>query len=372
MEQQNMNNAFTRYLYFKKEVEISLVTCILEKKNEAEFWAYELFYSGYQQETLNLLWKIYYNFFATLNPSFEAYFMKKQKETMDHDDTIIATIVNNLIIRPFNLDVFLLHKINTHLDIEDEEEENQSINLWEKYVEHKDFLNITKLILLDCSSLKTLNKLSECCSVDKDKIITQTKSWQKIINHHSDQSMTPIILISKLMGFFTKQEQKPKGKNFYVIIEPSMIEKYKTIAHLPTTNAYKILPQVCQYSIDPSHYLSLFEIPRHAEQKPMDMYHYKWLYYASFSPVWASRIQEYHGFINHPKKAIEFGTEDNMELFYEKYGYEPDEQKIEIQHRNVQPIQNVRTWQTVYDQYVEEGIVRISSDIMEALDRIRF
>lgn len=364
--------AFTRYLYFKKEVEISLVTCILEKKNEAEFWAYELYYSGYQEETISLLWKIYYYFFATLNPSFEAYFIKKQKENPE-DETIIATIVNNLIIRPFNLDVFLLHKINTHLDIEDEEEEGQQdeSDRWSKYVETKDFLNISKMILLDCSSPKTLNKLSECCSIEKDKVITQTKSWQKIINHHPpDQTMSPIILISKLMGFFTKQEQKPKGKNFYVIIEPAMIEKYKTIV---TTNAaYQTLPKVCLYSIDPTHYLSLFEIPRHAEQKPMDMYHYKWLYYASFSPVWAARIQEYRGTVNHPKKVIEFGTEDNMELFYERYGYEPDEQKIEIQHRNIQPIQNVRTWQSVYDQHVESGIVRISSDIMEALDRIRF
>ena len=49
--------------------------------------------------------------------------MKKQKEN-PQDDTIIAVIVNNLIIRPFNLDVFLLHKINTHLDIEDEDEDD--------------------------------------------------------------------------------------------------------------------------------------------------------------------------------------------------------------------------------------------------------
>ena len=70
---------FTRYLYVKDEVRISLLVSILNKSDDAIFWAYELYYSGFKTELLNLIWKIYYDFFATLNPTFEQYLLKKYK-----------------------------------------------------------------------------------------------------------------------------------------------------------------------------------------------------------------------------------------------------------------------------------------------------
>ena len=59
----NEDIIFTRYLYIKDEVEIALLTNILEKKEESVFWAYELYFSGFQKEVFQYLWDIYYNFF---------------------------------------------------------------------------------------------------------------------------------------------------------------------------------------------------------------------------------------------------------------------------------------------------------------------
>ena len=51
---------FTRYLYEKEEVEIHLLLSLLYKKQEdALFWAYELFYSGFEIHLLQYLLKIY-------------------------------------------------------------------------------------------------------------------------------------------------------------------------------------------------------------------------------------------------------------------------------------------------------------------------
>ena len=66
---------FTRYLYIKDEVQISLLVSILNKNDDAIFWAYELYYSGFKKELLNIIWKIYYDFFVTLNPTFEIYLL---------------------------------------------------------------------------------------------------------------------------------------------------------------------------------------------------------------------------------------------------------------------------------------------------------
>ena len=50
---------FTRYLYNKTEVKQSLFISRLQRNlDEAMFWAYELYYSGFKKELINLLWTI--------------------------------------------------------------------------------------------------------------------------------------------------------------------------------------------------------------------------------------------------------------------------------------------------------------------------
>ena len=369
MSQKNASTIFTRYLYNKEEVEIALTTCILEKKNDAIFWAYELFYSGYQTETFIILWKIYYYFFSTLNPSFEVYFMKTQKEwsKTKTDDCIISVIVNNLLIRSFNLDVFLLHKVNTHLEIEEDEEVKPTFNT---LLETRKYLTISKHLLESEITLLLLNTIANHFIIDTDKSMLHVKNWNKIIKFHNDTKITAILIISKVIGFYSKQEKMTSVKNFYITIEPNEIDRYKTI-NSSKIHPYKVLPIVCEFSIDAYNYLSLFDIIRHNDPKPMDKYHYKWLYYASQSPIWADRIQHFNGSINHASKLVEFSNEDDNDLFYDTYGYEPDEQRIEIQHRNIQPITQTKSWRSMIEEHLIHGLVKIDEDILEAFERIR-
>jgi hypothetical protein len=73
---------FTRYLYIKEEVVLALLLALLEKKSQDEclLWTYELYYSGFQEEIFQIILKIYYDFFATLNPSMESYILVKYAE----------------------------------------------------------------------------------------------------------------------------------------------------------------------------------------------------------------------------------------------------------------------------------------------------
>lgn len=114
-----MNNEFifTRYLYVKQEVIISLFTCVLERKEDkALFWAFELFYSGFEKELFQTIWKIYYDLFHTLNPSYYAYIIKKENEwtkvkTLQDKSDIIYSIIANFFVRPLNIDIFILCKL---------------------------------------------------------------------------------------------------------------------------------------------------------------------------------------------------------------------------------------------------------------------
>jgi len=60
--------------------------------------------------------------------------------------------------------------------------------------------------------------------------------------------------------------------------------------------------------------------------------HNHWLYYASFSPVWMNRIQEFHGWVDEDFMKIVFENEAFEEEFYNNWGVEPDEQSLEIQN----------------------------------------
>ena len=55
-----------------------------------------------------------------------------------------------------------------------------------------------------------------------------------------------------------------------------------------------------------------------------------WLYYCSKTPIWEERIRAFNGIVDDEKKCVEFADDDSLESFYENWGFEPDEQPVEI------------------------------------------
>ena len=94
----------TRYLYEKEEVEYSLVISLLKKKESALFWAFELYHSGFKEELKQIIWKIYYFYYAALNRTLEAYLFTKLKNM---NEEIIPYIIHNLLVRKWSYDIHL-------------------------------------------------------------------------------------------------------------------------------------------------------------------------------------------------------------------------------------------------------------------------
>ncbi len=234
---------FTRYLYIKDEVKLSLLISLLNKSDAALFWAFELFYSGFQIELLGLLYKIYYDFFATLNPTFEVYLNKKKDiylSELDKREKVVASIVNNLLIRDFNTDVFMMRKI---------------AELFEPDLELSERSEVYQ-ILSEKSDLE-----DELQFVPKKIILLANMVSQKLENE-----MT-----------------KKKKKNFYVKFDQESLEQYKTQTVTPV---YRTLTTTCKHNIDEGKMLSLFKLARTKETNLTEKYNANWLYSASFSPSW--------------------------------------------------------------------------------------
>jgi len=97
-EQDQEEPEFTRYLYERRQVRYSLQMALIEKKREeALFWAYELYHSGFKDEVWQLAIEIYLQHYATYNPRFrtrlDSFYAEWQKT---NDACLIGTVVGTL------------------------------------------------------------------------------------------------------------------------------------------------------------------------------------------------------------------------------------------------------------------------------------
>jgi hypothetical protein len=235
----------TRYLYVKEEVMISMTISILEKKREeALFWAYELYWSGFQTETFEYLSSMFWEMFESLNPRLGS-FIKSQIEYWKQDKTkhyTLGTIIRNLTdqSRKFQVDSFVLKKQPT---------------LDNKIKDHKFY------IMLDDNDVKQYENLL----IGEDEL--------------------PRFILGKACRYSTRKE--------------------------------------CNFIFGTSH-----QNVCHSDMIYISTM--KWEYYASFSPIWSERIEKYNGTVDHDKKTVVFEDDDDLDEFYDQYGYEPDEQRTEL------------------------------------------
>jgi hypothetical protein len=215
---------FTRYLYMKINVIISLKIAIASYDYEsALFWAYELYYSGFEIETFEILFYIYETNYSKHHPKLGVYIKQKYNDLNSKvKDTIIATIIKNMM------------------------------------------------------------KKSDINEIDNPR---------------------------------------------FIVVQPEQIEKYKTIEPESTTCIWKHLRTVCVKSVAKK------PLSKANQTKLLNIFRDKWLFCASFSPIWKNRIHEYHGKIDGKTSSIIFLNMDDSEEFYNRFNYEPDEQDIELQKK---------------------------------------
>jgi hypothetical protein len=154
--------------------------------------------------------------------------------------------------------------------------------------------------------------------------------------------------------------------------EENEINNYKTIDLVKP--AWKTLSMVNLLNIDQNNYLSLFHLKRE-KYNIINAYRDNWCYHASFSPLWQERIKNCNGTIDHINKKIIFndyrydsnGNDDDYERFYQNYGLEPDEQKMEIQEKTIQNIKQERTCLQFYKKHKNHGIVDIEEEYLNEM-----
>lgn len=367
------NLVFTRYLYLKDEVKIALLLSILNKSDDAIFWAYELYYSGYKNELFVFIWKIYYDFFATQNPTFAAYLSKKLSCKII-EDRLVSSIVQNLLIRSFNTDVFLLRTISECF-------ENEIECDLERILENKDHRQLATYILG--------NKEEKEIDIYKRvlnyfKLTNQQKMINELTNIMSNNSISnKVILLSNVLSLFTFDKGQTKKVNFYVRVDPEEVVQYETIEAADNLKPYRILKQACVCQIDQSSFQNLFQSFRNQKiqnglkekydgwtsRAISEKYSDNWLYHAAFSPIWFDRIKSFKGYIDYQKNKVKFIDEDWEEAFLNKHNLEPDEQPLFVKENTLgKEINSKCTWQQFFSKYKNVSLIDTDEDELEELN----
>lgn len=372
---------FTRYLYIKQEVKLALLASLLNKKEDALFWAYELYYSGFVYELFEVLFKIYYDFYAMLNEGFETYLLKKTKDilknynTLNRDDKIIGSIIRNFLKRPFNTDVFMLQNICSIFEVECEINISHMRDNTKRWIKENSYLNISQFVLHDLDKYSLDPKDVYSIMLDgffevEGLQINKSKQLANFIRSKIVSVDPKYVLLAKIMELFARKNNLSVGKNKYEIFDISEIIMYETLDPIKDRiKKYKVLQHACKLGINDDKYLHLFEIGRNkiSNDDLKFIYNNSWVYYASRCPFWFEKISLCNGIYDHINKKVIFENDDLLDKFYDNYDYEPDEQPIFVKNKTVMNIEETMSWNNFYERHKNGNLFQLDVTMLEYL-----
>uniref|UniRef100_A0A6C0KDW9 Uncharacterized protein n=1 Tax=viral metagenome TaxID=1070528 RepID=A0A6C0KDW9_9ZZZZ len=347
----------TRYLYEKEEVILSFVTSLIlkEEYKEVIFWFSEYYFSQYEEEAWELIWKVYYDFYAVFHPKLESFIMKKyhlwKKNNCDikYPLDCIKNIYNKKVSGyVFNLRMYMNQSpvqdtiINKKYEWLDEYPCDFRILI--KSIHHYCYKNICYFIAeLDKKNqlknlygwlIKYFNEQGHI-SLKKNVKTTQIES----IQHPEHYVMKHIILA--LIIHMTLRSEKINIKQVFIQTTKKELE-YVNNLNERNSSFYTLLENKREFKIYPD--IGSFNLPRFEQEESMQtMYLYHWDYYAYKCPLWNKRFNERKHNLNELIKEVEFKNDAEQDKFYDLYGLDHDDLMIETQLCSTMDIE-IKSW----------------------------
>jgi hypothetical protein len=373
----------TRYLYLFDEVGLSVVYSLLKSQclEECYFWISELYLSGIQKESWDLIWFIYYDFYYINHPHFESFLRKK---STIGDLRSILTVAKNLFKFTSSTEVFITRQYHlnineiTHIFRGKKPQWLSSLptkfhglfRFIDKKLYHFAVSSLPEVVddeLFD--AIQTYFKLSDVQIGDIKNgfyqdvdtasgdatggdAVVDTTSTQFVYTNHIHKLWSILCLLLFNPGYLSGKKKIYIGcsdDEFNNIMkhdtEPIPLNKYNN------AQIYKTLEIKRLYSVNPI--CSSFHLLRETVPDINTCYRFHWEFYAYSCPLWKERFQKYDISIDHENNKIVFNDDAEMEEFYSQFGYDPDEQTCETENKRVvtMPEHNWKTW---YDDIFQQ------------------
>ena len=270
------------------------------------------FQSGFKDELIDHLWKIYYDFFA-LQTSFST--LKYKNDIIKYKKTKhvihLVNFLNKLTQSTYTFDVFIMRMFYK------ERTGNQNIN-------KKNYVQLLERLYNDINKPEFMYrnlKIGDEFYTKSEliKIVEQIKKDKRQFKENEYYSN----LHHKLLVYLYDSNLKIKNSEKKIKKETkNLINNYMNFDETKSNLNNFIEKRV--YFV--SEYTSCFNLDRDTMEKPMTEYFwYHWLYYARNTPYWKSKLSDYAHIIDDETQEVLFKSEDDLECFMEKYSYDLDE-----------------------------------------------
>ena len=326
----------TRFLYMADEVIITFMETLLKREDlgACYFWISEYYFSGFGLKTWDLLWKIFYDFYAIKYPKLEKY-MIAQFSLWENNKRIsyILDITLQLYQRKACPDVFIArHCIPEQkkyrgrppkwLSLFPSEQKDLLLSLHNNCVSsilfHINSLSYKTIYEIVCHYFKQVRKMP----LDDGYIATLPYSNKK----HVLLALCLYLHLPESLIIIDEVDVAPA---------PEDIDWITQLDETQITPLYKTLPQKRLYSISDT--IGCFTLQRFDERCPpvKRLLGFHWEYFASFAPLWKKRFRKHKAKRSKTGFEIIFKNDDYLETFGELYNYEPDEQSNETQDKSI-------------------------------------
>jgi hypothetical protein len=306
----------TRYLYNKAHVEYSLFLALLNRDREqAKFWIYELYHSGFKQECFVLVWKLYYQLYAGFFVNLEQLLKQQTLEWMEDNsrDWTIGTIVENMARREPCIE---FHRMFT--------KGHSAPSGLDAYV--------TKILEGEPKEVLSEFVRKYGCFEVKGK-----KAYESFSDTIAKIPMLPLreACAARLFtGVFLLYSGNGFDRKVYVILGKDDVAQYKNKPFVQG-KSWRILRRERKYQT---------ETPPGGSNDD-DETTSEWLSRAHGSPIWRQRIEKYGGTLVDGE--IQFADENQEEQFDLWYNMEPDEQPTGIMSCK----RTLTTWNDIFSKY---------------------
>lgn len=272
----------SRYLHNFDSIVEALPKCILNKNDAAIYFAYELYFSGWENVVWEIVWEYYFLNIALSGPEYESYLKSKEKDWKQTKNyCIIKEIIQDLFIRP-----------NSVLK------------------DHENFKTLEK---------KSVKQLLEIYKDPKNNLFNKVRMVK--YNPRNLRKIDKEILILRIIQL--KTPLRLKKIEFYIeVCKEEVIEYATRVEH--SAQSWKILRDVVKYNTD--EYLET----KPNNLSPNEMFE-NWLFYAKDCPLWKNRLLNYKYSIYNSR--VDFEDEDEEEDFWNKFNLEPEEQPKHVQEK---------------------------------------
>lgn len=349
-----MNVILTRYLYFLDECFYSLLMAFLNKNRhdekpfeEVAFWVGEIFYSGFEKELWEYIWKFYYDFYAIKYPKYEKKInMLSKKVNCSENKKLedLMYVINLLYYSTISYDVF----ISRMLDIDDAIALSIPKYIYKKtnvaYIKNMNIsMNKNEIFFIRSIHDKRwqtiiyyITKIGEerCYYLIKkyfEKTHKYTLKESNLINiNYKDKKHIIIALIHYMWADENNIQKKRILKRPNIKIIKNQIDfNENSVSPLYNTLNHKRL-----FGISPL--IGIFDLSRYKENMDYkDILRLHWEYFAYKSSLWRERIDAFGGKPVKKSHKLNFKSDEDFDGFYEQYNYEPDEQPKDVQNMSI-------------------------------------